>query len=340
MLQAALSNQRSCRLPGALAVAAAWTLCVCLSGGASLAQDDADRATARALAAEGFQALQREDYATAEDRFRRADALVHAPTLVIDRGRALLGMKRYVEAQEQFELVLREGVPDDAPPSWQNALREARSLLEKVKPKVAWLTISVANAPNAEIRVDGQPIPGAALGIPRATNPGTRTVEVSAEGYRPRRLRVELREGAKEALEVTLDSLPRSQRATTGTTDQPPAVDRGEQWQRPLTYAAFGVGGAGLFVGSVTGILALRKHSDLAEVCPGSECPPSQQSAIDAYHRLSWVSGVGFTVGLAGAATGVVLWLKQRDRTGTEPTAAPRLRLDLTPGAAVVRGTF
>jgi hypothetical protein len=51
-------------------------------GGRALAGDvsDVDRATARALTLEGYEALDRKDYATAADRFGRADALYHVPT--------------------------------------------------------------------------------------------------------------------------------------------------------------------------------------------------------------------------------------------------------------------
>ncbi|HEY8945131.1 MAG TPA: hypothetical protein VIM73_12760, partial [Polyangiaceae bacterium] len=64
-----------------------WTglALVLLQSGVALAEPSAeDRATARALAGEGYQALQQKDYSTAADRFSRADALVHAPTLMID----------------------------------------------------------------------------------------------------------------------------------------------------------------------------------------------------------------------------------------------------------------
>jgi len=60
--------------------------------------NEADRATARALALEAHKALQNKDYATAAERFGRADALVHAPTLVVDWARALQGLGRFVEA--------------------------------------------------------------------------------------------------------------------------------------------------------------------------------------------------------------------------------------------------
>ncbi len=340
LLSAASHNPRSSRRPRALVAAAASLLSVCLAGAPARAQSDADRATARALAEEGFEALQEEDYATAEDRFRRADALVHAPTLVVDRGRALLGMKRYVEAQEQFELVLREGVPEGAPPSWAQAVQEAHALLDEVKPKIAWLTVSVPDVPHAEIRVDGQPIPRAAQGVRRATNPGRRTIEVVADGYRSRRLQVDLPEGGEVTRVVTLEALPRRQPAATNPTDQRPGADGSDDRRRPATYAAFGVGGAGLLLGSVTGILALQRHAELTELCPEGLCPASQASAIDGYHRLSWTSGVGFALGLAGTATGVVFWLGQRQPAAAEHAAPSRLRLDLAPGEVRLRASF
>src|SRR5450432_550214 len=75
-------------------------------GGLALAQESAsDRATARSLAGEGYAALKSKDYETAEDRFRRADELVHAPTLVVDHARALVGLGRVGEAYEAYQSV-------------------------------------------------------------------------------------------------------------------------------------------------------------------------------------------------------------------------------------------
>jgi hypothetical protein len=77
----------------------------------------ADRATARSLAGEGYQALQAKDYAAAVDRFSRADSLVHAPTLMIDWARSLVGLGKFVEAQERYEQIVREGVDSKSPKS-------------------------------------------------------------------------------------------------------------------------------------------------------------------------------------------------------------------------------
>jgi hypothetical protein len=85
-----------------------------------------DRATARALAEEGGEALDRKNYEIAADRFARADALVHAPTLSLELARAQVGLRRFVEAQESYLRIIREGVPPGSPPSFTKAFQDAQ----------------------------------------------------------------------------------------------------------------------------------------------------------------------------------------------------------------------
>src|SRR4051794_19277595 len=82
----------------------------------------ADRAQARQLAQEGQQAFEAKNYSTAIDRFTKADALVHAPTLLLGLARAQVGMGRFLEAQENYNRVVREGVDANAPKAWAKAL--------------------------------------------------------------------------------------------------------------------------------------------------------------------------------------------------------------------------
>ena len=84
--------------------------------GAALAQSEADRATARELAREGQAAFDRGDFETAADRFARADALVHAPTLLLALARAQNKLNRLVQSYESYSRILREGVPEGSPP--------------------------------------------------------------------------------------------------------------------------------------------------------------------------------------------------------------------------------
>jgi hypothetical protein len=287
---------------------------------------EADRATARELATAGYHALKRKDYAIAAERFKRADALVHAPTLVVDWARALTGLGLLVEAQEKYELVLREGVASNAPRAWRRALDDAKTELEALKPRIAWLTLVVNGSERPAVTVDQSDLPEAALGVPRATNPGTRKIRVEAAGYVPETRTIALAEGAQERLEITL--VPRPPEASTPAPlpvaqRRPVFVPKEEESgaQRGIAYAALTIGGAGLVVGGVTGGLALHKRSKLESACSGGSCPPNERETIDAYHRLGTASGIGFGVALVGIGTGVTLLLTDRSTPSTDPRA-------------------
>lgn len=339
-------SPRSTRVRAVRAAALAHALSIALVTSQSYAQSPADRATARSLAEQGYAALEAKQFDVAEDRFHRADQLVHAPTLVLDHGRALMGLGRYVEAQERFELVVREGTDEDAPDSWKQAVFDAAALVEQVKPKIAWLTVIVPGLENPRVTVDGELIPRAALGVRRATNPGSRTIQVTAEGYVARTMTVELGEGANRAVQIVLGKQRTPTKnepvaaAAVPTQQAPPAGADEPTRDATLSYVALGVGGVGLAVGSVTGFLVLGKRSDLDLVCEDGVCPRSAESDLNTYNTLGIVSGVSLAVGLAGAVTGVVTLLTQTDSAPANPESSARLRLDLGPGRVGLHGVF
>jgi hypothetical protein len=62
--------------------------------------------------------------------------------------------------------------------------------------------------------------------------------------------------------------------------------------------------------------MALSAHSVLSERCPTGKCFPRDdaeardlRSELSRYHTFGTISGVGFALGIAGAATGTVLLL-------------------------------
>jgi hypothetical protein len=300
--------------------------------------NEADRATARALALEGHNALTAKDYATAADRFGRADALVHAPTLVVDWARALQGLGRFVEAHEKYELVLREGVDSSSPKSWQRALEDAKKELDALKPRLGWVTVILKEPSEATVKIDGVLVPPAAVGVKRAADPGFPEVTVSAVGYEPFKQMVTVGPGEEKSLEVSLVKLPEAPVTASATSDfsQPRASS---STRRVLTYVAFGVGGAGLVAGGITGSLALRKRSDLKDECLNDRCAPSSQKKIDTYHTFGTVSGVTLSLGVAGVGAGLVLLLtepKPSDAASTALSVRPLLGL----GVVGAEGTF
>jgi hypothetical protein len=343
-------------------IAAALAVGLGLVAPHAFAQSDADRATARALGQDGQQALDAKDYHAAEDRFRRADKLVHAPTLELGLARALAGVGKFVESQETYNRIVREGVAPGAPDVFKHALDDARKEVEAVSTKVGAVTITVKAVGGADIAdpavaLDGQPINSASLGIRRAIDPGNHVLHVSATGYKPADLNFPVTAGANIdqpiLLEQDLTAPPPATAApgpatgaapATATTAVPPPGDSSTTSSGNkgsiAPWIAFGVGGAGLVVGAITGGLALGDHSTLANECTSGSCPSSNskaQSDLSSYHTMGAISTVGFIVAGVGAAAGVVLLI-------TGPKSQPTTGLQVSPtiglGSLGAIGTF
>jgi len=288
----------------------------------ALAEDNAsDRATARALAGEGYAALEAKDFVTAEDRFRRANELVHAPTLVLDRARALVGLGRYGEAYSAYDSVARESLPSKAPEVWKRAVKDAAAELETVKPKVAWLTLKVTGAPDPQVEIDGRALPPQSLGERLPQTPGELHIVASAEGYVTQRTVQPLNRGDEKRLEIALVPMPKpapevvvvppAEPKHSSRTDETHAAPH-----RTLAYVSLAAAGVGVVVGATTGILWLDARSDIKAACGGLDCRPqseSEQARLEddkrRYDTFGTLSAIGFGVGLAGAATGAVLLL-------------------------------
>jgi hypothetical protein len=95
----------------------------------------------------------------------------------------------------------------------------------------------------------------------------------------------------------------------------PPPSDapasHGGSTNRTIGYVGLVVGGVGIVTGTVAGILAIGKHSDVGNSpCATGPCSAtdasSYLSARDSYHTVATVSTVGFILGGVAAATGVV----------------------------------
>lgn len=351
-----------------LAASLALPAAIALPGTAH-AQSDADRATARELGQQGERALFAKDYEKAEDRFRRADQLVHAPTLELGLARALAGEGKYVESQETYNRIVREGVAPGAPAAFKQALEDAKKEVGTVSPKVGGVTITVqatggGDVPGVSVALDDAPVNTASLGVRRLVDPGPHVLRATAAGYKPAELRFSVPEGGSVNEAVTLDkdlsapapaSVPApapganatpASAATPGlaaaTTPEQPESASGHK--SILPWVAFGLGGAGLALGAVTGALAMSKHSDLAKACSApTACPSTQQSNIDGYHTMGMLSTVGFVVGGVGVAAGAVLLLirpKTESASAAAQPAALRVTPVVGPGSIGAVGTF
>jgi len=319
---------------------------------AAAEESASDRATARALAGEGYAALEKKDYVTAEDRFRRADELIHAPTLVLDRARALVGLGRFGEAYAAYDSIVREDLPPSAPPVWKRAVSSATAELETVKPKVAWLIVRVKGAREPQVAINGRALPAPSLGKRVAETPGELHIVASAPDYVTKIIDQRVGQGEEKQFEIALLPMPKP---TPEVVVVPPpkaehsdrTSDDARKGRRTLAYVSLAVSGVGVAVGATTGILWLNARSDIKAACGGLDCQPqnaAEQDRLDAdkrrYDTFGTLSVIGFGVGLAGAATGVTLLLTQPKEPAEAPARQAAIRAYVGPGTVGVYGAF
>ncbi len=319
--------------------------------GAAYAQSEADRATARELAREGQTAFDRGDFETAADHFARADALVHAPTLLLALARAQNKLGKLVQSYESYSRIIREGVPEGSPAVFKKAYEEAKKEVEPVRARLGWVTIEIKGPANARVSIDDTAVPSAAVGVRRAVNPGSHVIKAEADGFLPAEQSLSVTEGESAPVTLTLEPDPNAgaqpvagQNSAAGSSaaptdiEPPPDAPRASgSTTRTLAFVALGVGAAGLVVGGVTGMMAIGKRGDLDDSCPGGQCPEGQRDNLDSYRTLGTVSTIGFIVGGVGAATGVTLLL-----TSKKGGEHARGQVDLRLGASgvAVHGNF
>ncbi|WP_437736796.1 hypothetical protein [Sorangium sp. So ce1335] len=312
----------------------------------------ADRQTARTLLIEGRKKRDAGDVTGARADFQAAHALVRAPTTGLDLARADEALGRLIEARETAYEVVHLPLGKEEPPAFTHARAAAAAMVEQLDARIPSLLLRVEGAPldAVEARVDGQPIPRAALPYPRKLNPGRHEVVVTAPGFRTERRDVALKEAERAPVEVRIALVPgESTPPATGGGGQPPPVDAPPAEPRaPVPLWAWAAGGVGLAAlgGSVAFAVDHAAARDRVEKdCPGSVCDRRLHDfeSMEAL-RARWNRSLGLSltlgaVGLAGvgAAVGGILL---RPRAGTE-RAAPLVPL-VTPTArgVVWQGVF
>jgi hypothetical protein len=306
---------------------------------------DGDKASARDLTIEGYSALESGNYAAAFDRFTRADALYHAPSVILGLARAQVGLGKLVSAQELYSRAAHETLPANASSASKKAVRDAQKELDALTPRIPSVIITVTGSDAPRVTLDGAEIRAAALGVKRPVDPGKHVIAASAAGLATSEVTVNFAEGKSESVTLNLEPpvaapppvvavapvaqvAPVATHMTAAPAPLPPAAPLATIPSAPLApeldhiavhssprktlgFVVLGVGGAGLVLGGITGGLALSKHSEIEQACGDGHCRPAQEpmlrSKVSAYETVGALSTIGFIAGGALAATGVVL---------------------------------
>ena len=302
----------------------------------------ADRETARSLMDEGDDRMEAKDHAAALKAYEGADAIMHLPMTGIAVAEAQAALGRLVEARDKAMAVKLSPVGPGENAAYARARERAAALADSLASRIPSIKITVEGGPaEVDIWVDDVALPRAAAAAPRRVNPGKHVVVAKAPGYEGR-VEVSVREGATLPVTVTLKPAAGGAPARGDKVTPPPGprVDAPtERGTSPLVLLSFGVGAAGVIVGTVTGILSISRTSDLEGACQDKLCPPGDDDYNGA-NTLANISNVAFALGAVGVGAGVV-GLVVSGADGPAPKSkGVSVRPAVGPGAVMITGVF
>ncbi len=368
-------------------------LALLLSAATAAAITDEERAGARAAASAGADAFDQGRFKEAIDFFRRAESLIHSPVHLLYIGRAQLKLGEWVRARETFLKIRREGAPAGASPGVKRAVESANAELQKLEPKLPYVTISLegASASEAKTTVDGHEIPTALVGIPRPVDPGKHVFRAKAGGLDSGDVSVVVEEGKRQTITLKLKpataaeaepaapvdssgpaetASPAEPAPTSSSSPAPVSTSSslgsedlgtsssGSSGMRIASYAALGVGVAGVAVGTIFGLQSKSKADEADDLCggnrescevsPGTPVALEVQGLNDDAGSAQTVSLIGFGAGIVGLGVGATLFILSLDDDGESASSGanrqtadkPRITPFIGYKSAGIFGTF
>jgi len=166
------------------------------------------KAAARAAYLEGIKLQEAGNCAEALPRLEAAQKLFSAPTHLLHIGQCQNANGKLVEAAETYETLVRVPLTKDSPEVFHQSQDEGRKELARIKPRIPTLRVQITPAPSPlsslVVKLNGNAVPTAVLGIARPVNPGKYKVTVWAAGYKEAVETVDVGEGSSKAIELKL----------------------------------------------------------------------------------------------------------------------------------------
>ncbi len=257
--------------------------------------------SARNLMDIGHHKFARGDFAAALDAYRAANDIMHVSTTALGVGRALIKLNRLLEARTVLLAASRQPPrPNESKPLLRGR-RNAAKLQNDLADMIPSLRVEISvpkDVKNPKLVINGELVPAALMGQPQKMDPGEHQVELSAPTYKSDKQTIRLVVSQQSTVRLTL-----SQKSDTSFSN----VFGSFIASTPtMSLIGFGVAGAGIITGGVTGGLALGAAGDAKAGCQGLVCPAANQSAADRASLLANVSTASFAIAGAGAIVGVL----------------------------------
>lgn len=278
------------------------------------AQSDQERAGARVAGREGVEAYQRGDYEKALELLERAQSLVDAPTHLLFIARSQVKLGRLVEAREAYRKILVMNLPPSAPEAFRAAQEAAPGELEEIEARIGQLKIEVTTtsggAPEGlEVKLNGEPLSAALVGLSVPANPGMNEVEARAPGMKVTMKTVELRDGESAVLELVLTPEVSGEKSSGDERDS--SEEGGSHGRRKVGWILAGGGAAVGAAGGVLGILSMnqlsraRKDEDL---CGADKvCTADGRAEVKSAFTKALIGDISMGVGILAVGVGTYL---------------------------------
>lgn len=309
-----------------------------LNGVAQAQPNAAQRETARELMADARRLRERGNLEEALGRFRAADAIMNVPTTAYEVAATQAELGKLIEARESLLRLLGTHQSPNDPEPFNEARTKAVALSQQLVARIGSIVVTASGlreTDELDLRVDGEVVQRAMLGLPIRVNPGTHQIVARSQG-RESWQELDVAEGQVIEVPLRFSQAPlppkgdeRSSPDTSASGAKPGprvAADRTPPPALParrlephggtsaLVYLGVGVGTLGLALGTVGGISAISHKNSAEADCTNNVCPPATWRDLQTAHNMATVSNVGFVIGGVGWAFAIGALLFERPR--------------------------
>ncbi len=307
-----------------------------------MAQDASGKAAAEALFENGVELMKAGRFAEACPKLETSQRVDPAVGTLLYLAECYEKLGRTASAWATF----REAESLARGSNQADRARTAQTRAQKLEPELSYLTVNLA--PDAKVdglvvRRGGAVVLPDLYGVAAPVDPGVVDIEAGAPGRRRYTTQVKVGPRAKEVVTVPkLEAEPGAEApiAPVVAATPPPAQTPAERPSdappkdsahasgpdHTLAYIVGGVGLVGIGVGSYFGLRAISKNSDAEEFCNDANVCDDQQGLdlTEEAKDAALISNIGFAVGGAALATGIVLFI-------VAPSGEPEHALRIAP---------